>query len=89
MSMKRITVLLDEKIIHLLKNKQAEMILKKNRAISTAGVIRSLLDDTFKEDVTINSELDSIFSRPNLDDTFKEDVTINSELDLIFSRPNY
>ncbi len=63
--MKRITVSLDEKIIILLKNKQADMILKKNRPISISGVIGSLLVGTLKEDVLINSELDLIFSRPN------------------------
>ena len=65
MSMKRITVSLDEKLMNLLKNKQADLILEKNRAISISGVIGSLLDSSFKADKMIDLELDSIFSRPN------------------------
>ncbi len=63
--MKRITVSLDEKLMNLLKNKQADLILEKNRAISISGVIGSLLDSSFKADKMIDLELDSIFSRPN------------------------
>jgi len=65
MSMKRITVSLDEKIVNLLKNKQADLILKKNRTISISSVIGLMLVSSFKADEMINSELDSIFSRPN------------------------
>ncbi len=63
--MKRITVSLDEKIVNLLKNKQADLILKKNRTISISSVIGLMLVSSFKADEMINSELDSIFSRPN------------------------
>jgi len=65
MSMKRITVSLDEKIVNILKNKQADLILKKNRAISISSVIGLMLVSSFKADEMINSELDLIFSRPN------------------------
>jgi len=65
MSMKRITVTLDMKIMNLLKNKQADLILKKNRSISISSVIGLMLDTSFKADEMINLELDSIFSRPN------------------------
>jgi len=63
--MKRITVSLDVKLMNLLKNKQADLILEKNKSVSISGVIGLMLDTSFKSDKTINSELDSIFSRPN------------------------
>ena len=65
MSMKRITISLDEKLMNLLKNKQADLILKKNKTISVSSVIGLMLASSFKADEMINSELDSIFSRPN------------------------
>jgi len=65
MSMKRITVSLDEKLLNLLKNKQADLIVKKNRNMSISGVIGLLLDSSFKTDEMIDSELDLIFSRQN------------------------
>lgn len=63
--MKRITISLDEKLMNLLKNKQADLILKKNKTISVSSVIGLMLASSFKADEMINSELDSIFSRPN------------------------
>jgi len=65
MSMKRITISLDEKIVFMLKNKQADMILEKNKAISVSSIVGNLLDNLFKTDESINSELDSIFTRIN------------------------
>jgi len=65
MSMKRITISLDEKIVSMLKNKQADFILEEHKTVSISGVVASLLEHTFKADEMINSELDSIFSRPN------------------------
>ena len=65
MSMKRITISLDEKILSMLKNKQADMILEKNKAISVSSIIGYLLDNSLKTDESINSELDSIFTRIN------------------------
>ena len=61
MSMKRITISLDEKLMNLLKNKQADLILKKNKTISVSSVIGLMLVSSFKADEMINSELDSIF----------------------------
>ncbi|MCH8973168.1 MAG: hypothetical protein IH814_03405 [Thaumarchaeota archaeon] len=63
--MKRITISLDEKILSMLKNKQADMILEKNKAISVSSIIGYLLDNSLKTDESINSELDSIFTRIN------------------------
>ncbi len=63
--MKRITVSLDEKIVNLLKNKQADLVLEKNGTISISSLIGLMLVSSFKADEMINSELDSIFSRPN------------------------
>jgi len=65
MSMKRITISLDEKILSMLKNKQADMILENNRSISVSSVVGYLLDNSFKTDDSINSELESIFTRIN------------------------
>ncbi len=65
MSMKRITISLDEKIISMLKNKQANFILEKNKTVSISGVVTSLLEHTFQADETINDKLDLIFTRQN------------------------
>ncbi len=65
MSMKRLTISLDEKIIFMLKNRQADFILEANKSVSISNVVASLLEYTLKEDEMINLELDSIFSRPN------------------------
>jgi len=65
MSMKRITVSLDEKIFSLLKNKQADFILEENKTVSFSGMVTSLLENTFNVDETINAKLDLIFTRQN------------------------
>jgi len=65
MSMKRITISLDEKLLSMLKNKQADMILEKNRSISVSSIVGHLLDNSFKTDDSINAELESIFTRIN------------------------
>ncbi len=65
MSMKRITISLDEKIVFMLKNRQADFSLEANKTVIISNVVASLLEYTFKEDEMINLELDSIFSRPN------------------------
>ncbi len=65
MSMKRITISLDEKLLSMLKNKQADMIMEKNKAISVSSIVGHLLDNSFKTDDSINSKLDSIFTRIN------------------------
>jgi len=63
--MKRITISLDEKIVFMLKNKQADSILVSNKPVSISGVVTSLLEHTFKADETINAKLDLIFTRQN------------------------
>ncbi len=63
--MKRITISLDEKILSMHKNKQADMIFEKNRSISVSSIVGHLLDTSFKTDDSINSKLDSIFTRIN------------------------
>ncbi len=65
MSMKRLTISLDEKIVSMLKNRQADFILEANKTVSISSFVASLIEYIFKEDEMINSELDSIFSRPN------------------------
>ncbi len=65
MSMKRITISLDEKIVSMLKNKQADFILEANKTVSISSVVASLLEHTFQADETINAKLDLIFTRQN------------------------
>jgi len=65
MSMKRITISLDEKIVSMLKNRQADFILEEHKTVSISSVVVSLIEHTFKADEMINDKLDSIFSRPN------------------------
>jgi len=47
---KRITISLDEKLLSMLKNKQADMIMEKNKAISVSSIVGHLLDNSFKTD---------------------------------------
>jgi len=63
--MKRITVSLDDKLIWLLRNKQAEMMLKLNKPVSISGVTNFLLNKIIKDENEINSELDSVYVHPN------------------------
>jgi len=63
--MKRITISLDEKIVSMLKNRQADFILEEHKTVSISSVVVSLIEHTFKADEMINDKLDSIFSRPN------------------------
>ena len=65
MSMKRLTISLDEKIVSMLKNKQADFILEANKTVSISGVVASLLENTFKADEMISDKLDLIFTRQN------------------------
>ncbi len=65
MSMKRITISLDEKIVFMLKNRQADFILAANKPVSISSIVGSLLENSFKADEMINSELDLIFTRQN------------------------
>jgi len=63
--MKRITISLDEKLIWFLRNKQAEMMLELNQPISVSNVVNFLLKKAIKAENMINSELNSVFVRPN------------------------
>ena len=63
--MKRITISLDEKLIWMLRNKQAEMMLERNQPVSISGVTNFLLKKIIKDENVINSELDSVFVNTN------------------------
>jgi len=62
---KRVTISLDEKLIWMLRNRQTEMMLDKNKQISISAVVNSLLFKSLKIDEMINRELDSVFVRKN------------------------
>ena len=62
---KRITISLDEKLIWLLRNKQAKMMLDLNQTVSISNVANFFLNKAIKAENAINSELDSVFVRPN------------------------
>jgi len=62
---KRITISLDDKLIWLLRNKQAEMMLELNQPISISNVANFLLKKAIKAENMINSELNSVYIRPN------------------------
>ena len=62
---KRVTVSLDEKLIWLLRNKQAEMMLELNQPVSISGVANFLLNKALKAENKIDLELDSKFVNPN------------------------
>jgi len=60
---KRVTISLDEKLIWMLRNKQTDMMLDKNKQISISAVVNSLLFKSLKTDEMINQELDTVFVR--------------------------
>ena len=60
---KRVTISLDEKLIWMLRNRQTEMMLDKNRQVSISAVVNSLLVKSLKADEMINRELDTVFVR--------------------------
>jgi len=62
---KRVTISLDEKLIWMLRNRQTEMMLDKNRQVSISAVVNSLLFKSLKADEMINRELDTVFVRQN------------------------
>jgi len=62
---KRVTISLDEKLIWMLRNKQTDMMLDKNKQISISAVVNSLLVKSLRADEMINRELDSVFVRQN------------------------
>ena len=63
---KRVTITLDKKLIWLLRNKQAEMMLELNQPVSISSVVTLLLHKAIKAKKMNNSELDSVFVRPNV-----------------------
>jgi len=63
--MKRITISLDEKLIWMLRNKQAERMLELNQPISISGVVNFLLNKIIKDENMVSSELDSVFVNTN------------------------
>jgi len=62
---KRVTISLDEKLIWMLRNRQTDMMLDKNKQVSISAVVNSLLFKSLKSDEMINRELDSVFVRQN------------------------
>lgn len=62
---KRITISLDEKLIWMLRNKQAELMLESNQQVSISSVANLLLKKAIKSERVSNSELESVFVRPN------------------------
>jgi len=62
---KRVTISLDEKLIWMLRNKQTDMMLDKNKQISISAVVNSLLVKSLRADEMINRELDSVFITQN------------------------
>ena len=62
---KRVTILLDEKLIWMLRNKQIEMMLDSNKQVSISAAVNKILMKSLKVDEMINKELDSVFIHPN------------------------
>ena len=59
---KRITISLDEKLIWMIRNKQADLILEKNQDISISNVVNVILYKALKTDEMINSKLESVYA---------------------------
>ena len=62
---KRVTISLDEKLIWMLRNKQTEMMLDKNKQVSISAVVNNLLFKVLKVDEMISGELDSVLASQN------------------------
>jgi len=62
---KRVTISLDEKLIWMLRNKQTEMMLDKNKQVSISAVVNNLLFKVLKVDEMISGELDPVFASQN------------------------
>ena len=58
---RRVTISLDEKLVCMLRNKQTEMMLDKNKQISISAVVNNLLFKVLKVDEMVNREFDSVF----------------------------
>ena len=59
---KRITLSLDEKLVWMIRNKQADWILEKNQDVSISSVVNSILYKAMKTDEMINSKLESVYA---------------------------
>jgi len=62
---RRVTISLDEKLVCMLRNKQTEMMLDKNKQISISAVVNNLLFKVLKVDEMISGELDSVLASQN------------------------
>jgi len=62
---KRVTISLDEKLIWMLRNKQTEMMLDKNKQVSISAVVNNLLFKVLKVDEMISGELDPVLASQN------------------------
>jgi len=62
---KRITISLDEKLLWMLRNKQAEMMLDGNKSVSISAVICEILFKSINDDKMIKHGIDSAFVNQN------------------------
>ncbi len=63
--MKRITISLNEKLVWMLRNKQAEMILDGNKSVSVSAVVREMLLRSMNDDKMNKQRIDSVFFNQN------------------------
>jgi len=54
--MKRVTISLDEKLIWILRNKQTQMMLDKNKQITISAVVNNLLFKVLKVEKMIDKD---------------------------------
>jgi len=64
---KKFTIIIDDKVFWLLKEKQAEMILEKNKPYSFSCVVNTLLKETLKVEEAnyCKPELDLLYASQN------------------------
>ncbi len=62
---KKVTISLDEKLVWMLRNKQTEMMLDKNKQISISAVVNNVLFKVLKVDEMISGELHSVLASQN------------------------
>jgi len=65
MKKKRLTICVDESIIWLLRNKQAEMMLESNHQVSISNVANLLIKKGIKAEKVNYSKLESAFVNLN------------------------
>ncbi len=56
---------MDEKLIWMLRNKQAEMMLDSNKSVSISTVVCEILLKSINDDKMIKHEIDSVFVNQN------------------------